>query len=198
MVYSFSRFFTPGIAATVAMHATFGWALLRFDGVPRAAAAAPVMISLVDSAGETRVTAPPKPKVKPLSQPPPPEALPESSALPEAIASTAPAEPAADETPALESSITLPRFDADYLNNPPPVYPALARRLGEQGRVMLRVLVHADGTPTDVTINRSSGSWRLDRAALEAVRQWRFVPARRGDTPVAAPVLVPIAFTLEG
>lgn len=217
MAYSVSHFFTPGVAATVAMHAAFGWMLLHLDGAPSAAAAVPVMVSLIDSAGETRVSAPSKPR---LPSPPEPQlprvkqipkpqdsdvtvaqstpGFPEPSDSPEALASVSSAEPVADETPAPASSITLPRFNADYLNNPPPVYPVLARRLGEQGRVMLRVLVRADGAPAEIAINRSSGSSRLDRAALEAVRRWRFIPARRGDTPVAAPVLVPISFTLEG
>lgn len=197
MAYSVSRFFTPGMAATVAMHAAFGWALLRLNGAPGAAAALPVTVGLVDSVGEAHVPAPPKPEVKPVTRPQPPEALPQASDSPEALASASPAQPVAEEKPAPASSITLPRFSADYLDNQPPVYPALSRRLGEQGQVMLRVLVRANGTPAEVAINYSSGSSRLDRAALDAVRRWRFIPARRGGTPVAAPVLVPISFTLE-
>jgi protein TonB len=91
-----------------------------------------------------------------------------------------------------------PSFDAAYLKNPPPPYPAQSRRLGETGRVVLRVLVTAAGTPERVELRTSSGSQRLDGAALRTVQHWKFVPARQGDTPVSAWVLVPILFTLEG
>lgn len=198
-----SRICSTGVAATVAVHAAFGIALWRSASAQSSVAAVPVMVSLIDSAGETHAPAPPRPEVKPVTRPQPLRAPPQTSdsqALdtPEALAPASPAEPVAEEAPAAASSITLPRFSADYLNNPPPVYPALSRRLGEQGQVMLRVLVRADGTPAEIAISDSSGSSRLDRAALEAVRRWRFVPARRGGTPVAAAVLVPISFTLEG
>ena len=90
-----------------------------------------------------------------------------------------------------------PRFNADYLNNPAPAYPPLSRRMGEEGRVVLRVLVNEHGLPGDVQLRTSSGFNRLDTVALETVRQWKFVPARRGDTPVSAWVLVPISFSLR-
>lgn len=91
-----------------------------------------------------------------------------------------------------------PAFNADYLDNPAPAYPALSRRTGEEGRVLLRVFVEANGLPSKVEIRSSSGSERLDQAALEAVRRWKFVPARQGDRAVPASVVVPIAFNLKG
>lgn len=90
-----------------------------------------------------------------------------------------------------------PRSDADYLNNPKPAYPPMARRLGEQGRVVLRVLVSPRGRVADIELQASSGSPRLDQAAQDTVHQWHFVPARRGEDAVAAWVLVPIAFALK-
>ena len=90
-----------------------------------------------------------------------------------------------------------PRFDAAYLNNPKPVYPLMARHMGMQGRVLLRVLVSATGTPDKVELKRTSGSEVLDRAAVDAVARWRFVPAQLGDSPVSAWVLVPIVFALQ-
>lgn len=87
-------------------------------------------------------------------------------------------------------------FDADYLNNPAPVYPAAARRAGEQGRVLLLVKVSPQGQAEQVELRQGSGFSRLDEAAMTAVRQWRFVPARRGDEPIAASVIVPITFRL--
>ena len=100
------------------------------------------------------------------------------------------AQPGAGTEPAL----TAARFDADYLHNPAPTYPAQSRRLKEEGTVLLLVRVSAEGTPLSVEIRNSSGFERLDEAGLQAVRQWRFVPAKRGSENVAASVLVPIQF----
>jgi periplasmic protein TonB len=94
--------------------------------------------------------------------------------------------------------IQPPKFDADYLNNPAPYYPPLSRRVGEQGRVLLRVFVDASGNPDVVEIKHSCGFPRLDLAAVEAVRKWRFSAARQGQQTVAAWVLVPITFSLKG
>lgn len=90
-----------------------------------------------------------------------------------------------------------PRFDADYLSNPAPDYPAASRQLREQGSVQLRVFVTTDGRAGDVRVHQGSGFERLDQAAIDAVRRWRFVPARQGEGPVAAWVIVPINFTLR-
>jgi len=98
---------------------------------------------------------------------------------------------------AVARSITPPRYQADYLANPPPAYPRRARRDGIEGTVTLKVLVTAAGTPGRVEVETSSGSRVLDRAALDAVKAWRFVPARRGDEAVDAWVRVPVAFRLE-
>jgi protein TonB len=89
------------------------------------------------------------------------------------------------------------RFDADYLHNPKPVYPALSRRQSEEGKVLLKVRVSAQGNALEVAISRSSGFPRLDSAAIDAVTHWRFVPAKRGDETVDSSVIVPITFALE-
>lgn len=106
---------------------------------------------------------------------------------------------AAAPTPRSTSSTTgsPPRFDADYLSNPAPDYPAASRQLREQGNVQLRVFVTADGRVGELQVHQGSGFERLDQAAIDAVRRWRFVPARQGDGPVAAWVIVPINFTLR-
>lgn len=91
-----------------------------------------------------------------------------------------------------------PNFNAAYLNNPPPDYPSISRRLGEQGLVLLSVLVTENGTAGSVELQTGSGSSRLDQAALEAVKKWRFIPAKRGEQPVSASVVVPVRFSIEG
>jgi len=93
--------------------------------------------------------------------------------------------------------VVAPRFDAAYLKNPEPDYPALSKRLGEEGRVLLRVLVTPDGLAEQVEVRQSSGHARLDQAALTTVKRWRFTPARRGEERLAAWVLVPLSFQLE-
>lgn len=101
-------------------------------------------------------------------------------------------------TQAAEVIETLPpRFDADYLNNPEPHYPAISRRLSEQGRVLLRVHVGTQGQALEVVIYKSSQYERLDQAAQSAVKDWRFVPAKRGNQALSEWVIVPIAFNLS-
>jgi protein TonB len=90
-----------------------------------------------------------------------------------------------------------PSFDADYLHNPTPRYPPAAARLRESGRVLLSVAVSAAGMPERVEVATTSGSPRLDQAAIETVKRWRFVPARQGDKPIAASVTVPLVFRLD-
>jgi periplasmic protein TonB len=113
----------------------------------------------------------------------------------DALSLAAPSTPPRSETKPAETR--APQFDVDYLNNPAPNYPALSRRSGEQGRVLLRVFVDELGAAKTVEISHSSGFPRLDIAAAEAVRQWRFVAAHRGDENIAAWVLVPIHFNLR-
>lgn len=122
-----------------------------------------------------------------------------SAAAPTVVSASVPAFPAATATAATAApeAVTEPRFDAAYLNNPAPTYPPLSRRLGEQGRVLMRVFVDPNGAPAQVELRQSSGSRRLDAAAETAVRRWRFVPARRGREAVGAWVLVPISFSLR-
>jgi protein TonB len=93
--------------------------------------------------------------------------------------------------------VVAPRFDADYLQNPKPVYPAISRRLSEEGRVVLRVKVSHSGLPLSVDIKQSSGFVRLDDAARGAVERWKFVPAKQGGEAIEAWVLVPLHFSLD-
>lgn len=102
------------------------------------------------------------------------------------------------DAPPQEPTVEQPRFNADYLENPAPAYPPLSRKLREEGQVLLRVKVSADGKPIQVTLHQSSGYARLDERAEDTVRRWKFIPARRADVPVEAWVIVPIQFSLKG
>jgi protein TonB len=122
----------------------------------------------------------------------------EAATPPERLPTIAVAPPEAKTAPRPAPPIEPPRFDMAYLDNPPPAYPALSRRTREEGRVLLRVRVDAEGHVAAIEVQATSGHPRLDEAAVEAVRQWRFVPARAGDHRVAGWAVVPINFHLSG
>lgn len=120
---------------------------------------------------------------------PEPEPVPEVAPTPDRVVAEArkPAPP----------SPTPPR-PADYLNNPKPPYPALSRRLGEEGVVRLNILVNPDGSVARLELSKSSGYPRLDQSAMDTVQSsWKFEPARQDGSPVAAWVIVPIQFTVR-
>jgi periplasmic protein TonB len=120
-----------------------------------------------------------------------------SEPAPAAPVATPPEVKPAPPTPPAAPAISDARFDADYLRNPSPPYPPLSRRMGEEGKVILRVSVNPQGSADAVEVRTSSGSSRLDESALKTVRNWKFIPAKRGDTAVQSWVLVPIIFKLE-
>jgi protein TonB len=153
---------------------------------PREAPPVPAIIALPQS--EVLLRSSPAPEAEP---PAPRQEVPRAAAAPA---------PKADGGSSRDqgATITPPNSSAAYLRNPPPRYPVSARRNGEQGTVTLRVFVTKDGAPANVSVHTTSGSPSLDRAALEAVKTWRFVPARQGTEPVDASVLVPIVFKLDG
>lgn len=108
---------------------------------------------------------------------------------------TLPAAPATGAT--ATAPVTPAHFAAAYLRNPAPAYPAVSRRRGEQGKTLLRVHVLPSGLPDEILIQQGSGFERLDRAAIEAVQRWKFVPAQQGGNRIAAWVIVPIQFSLQ-
>lgn len=128
----------------------------------------------------------PEPQPAPVSTPVP---APAPSPVVSEVPKPAPAPP--------PLPVTQPRFNADYLNNPKPAYPSISRRMGEEGEVRLRVHVDPAGNAQQIEIYRSSGFPRLDQAALDTVKQWRFIPARQGDQSISAWVIVPILFSLR-
>ena len=146
----------------------------------------------------------PKPQPAPtpvLNAPPAPDAPTVSAnapvdTTPVAPPAAAPAPPA-PPAPAAPPRIELPSSNAAYLQNPAPAYPAISKRMGEEGKVVLRVLIGADGLAQKVELQQSSGYDRLDRQAQEAVLRWRFVPGKRNGVPETMWNLVPINFVLE-
>jgi protein TonB len=206
------RFFV--VAATLHL-AVLAWPLSQSLEIPPPE---PLTVRLIEALQATPeplpVVSPPAPPPKPAKpkpqQTPPvlamtpeqqaPTAAPAVVAAPPvaapspAPAAVAPAPPAVSAAPA---PVTPARFDAAYLQNLERKYPPLSRRLGEEGKVLLKVLVGKDGHPAAVDIEKSSNFRRLDEAARQAVASWRFTPARRGDEAIEASVIVPIVFRLQ-
>lgn len=162
--------------------------LVRPVDVPPQAFVPKPMIQL-PSPGPTQVALdappPPAPVMQAIAAPAPQVAAPAAAAP--APAAPAPAAPAAVEGGDLSSQV---------LSAKPPVYPVAARRAREQGTVKLLVLVGPDGRVSDVMVSSSSGSKRLDEAALSAVKRWRWSPTKRDGAAVAVRGTVTIPFVL--
>lgn len=204
-----------GLGITLALHAMLVAGLLTYEPARKALLdAAPIMVQLIVppkveppkiEPPKPLPTALPKPKpvtTKPVERPVEPQILAIPVEAPAAVPVAPPAPPpapvVAEAAGGPPGAMSQPIFNADYLNNPAPIYPSVSRRMGEQGRVILRVLVSPAGTAEDVQVRTTSGFLRLDEAARETVRRWKFVPAKRGSEAVQAWVLIPISFRLEG
>lgn len=223
-----SRFSPLWLAAVVAVHAVgLYWLMANSGTALPPPVERPILVSLITPAAETSkparaVPLPPVSKQKPVQQtaarkpvemqqslaaaPVPSSApattqqavLPAEAPLPAPDSAPEATPPAAAEAATQPEPIEPPRFNANYLDNPRPAYPSLSRRLGEEGRVLLRVEVDTGGRPANVVLHKSSGHLRLDEAAVETVLRWKFLPAHQGGQPVAAWVIVPIQFSLRG
>jgi protein TonB len=147
------------------------------------------------------LTPPPTPQPPAPATPEPPAVLaaPTASVTAPVVPAAAPAPPppAPPPPPAAPAKVELPSSKADYLHNPPPDYPRMSKRLGEQGKVVLKVLIGTDGAPQKVELVTSSGFERLDKSAMDAAMRWRYVPGKRGGVAEAMWYQVPIQFTLE-
>ena len=143
----------------------------------------------------------PQPKLQPKEPQPklqPKEIEPEPMPAEEpAIKEVTPPEPQNASPPSPVQLDAEPDYRADYLNNPRPPYPMVARRMGYNGKVILNVEVLAEGKAGQVLLHQSSGYAILDDAALQTVKTWKFSPAKRFGQPATQWFLVPIRFSLE-
>jgi len=143
----------------------------------------------------------PLPTPQPTAVPVAPPTVAATAPVNAPVSATAPVAPVpsvvAVPAPSPPAKVDMPTTVADYQAKSPPVYPAMSKRMGEQGRVVLRVLIGADGVPQQAEVQQSSGHGRLDRAAVEAVMRWRYVPGKRGGVPETMWFQVPIEFKLE-
>jgi periplasmic protein TonB len=126
---------------------------------------------------------------EPVALPPQPERTPEPVAVAEPP--PAPQMPAGPVTLSSELSVACPELSA-------PAYPAISRRLGEEGKLVLRVELDEKGRINVAQVVNSSGFKRLDEAAMAAVKTWRCNPPVRDGQPVRAVALQPFNFVLQG
>jgi periplasmic protein TonB len=199
------------LAVIVALHAALGVILLTTGAVTRARVIVPVSLALYlppnTSPPEAVELPKPKPQVRDarlreevpevvLARPEVPVtvSLVIPARTPEVV--TAPAAPPSVEQRVAVPRVQLPLSAADYLNNPAPPYPPVSKRLREEGRVLLWVLVSAEGLPQKIELRKSSGFNRLDEVAAETVQRWKFVPGMRNGAAEAMWVEVPIDFRL--
>ena len=142
------------------------------------------------------VEAPKPPPPKP--QPPKPQPPKPRQAAPTTPTSDAPPQQAA-AAPAAQQAGPKVVTDAQvgYLTRPSPIYPMRSKRAGDQGTVMVRVLVDATGRPSQVALQKSSGHPDLDESALSALRAARFRPFMDAGTAQAVWVICPIGFALQ-
>jgi periplasmic protein TonB len=155
----------------------------------------------------------PQPKVTPVKQPvitraPAPSAAPQPMAIADPTPSAdvpigtltpQPPAPPVNSAPAAPAppAVQLPSTAADYLQNPRATYPPLSRRMAEQGLVLVRVLVGADGHPQKTELKRSSGYERLDKAALDYVMKCRYVPGKVGGVAQTMWYDAPVNYVLD-
>ena len=213
-------------AGVVLAHAGLIWLIvtgLLSTTVPGGETEHLIMANVITDAPAAPATAAPLPQAQPKTLPQPrtptlPSLTPTptptptpvvSSAAPTAAAPTVPtpaatptaAAPTGNQRPSTASAapaaVVLPSSDADYLNNPAPVYPGMSRRMGEQGTAVLRVFINTEGRAEKAEIRTSSGYSRLDEAALATVQRWRYVPGKRAGVPEAMWFNVPIRFVLD-
>ena len=175
-----------------------------------------VLVTFVAPPPPPKAPPPAAPKVVPLVQLPPP-VLPSVPVPVVQIApqpnivtvtqSAVPAEPrpvqvATVNTPAapVAAVVSTPKTitsGVEYIQAPQPVYPQISKRMGEQGRVMLRILVNEKGMPDQVVVHTSSGSARLDEAGRQAALRAQFKPHMEDGHAVAVYVIVPLNFQLS-
>lgn len=160
---------------------------------PSAAPPAPVKREVARAPAPVKAVTP-RPLAIPDSTPSP--TAPVGMIEPAPVAPPVAAAPVAEAPPA-PVRVELPSSSADYLQNPKPPYPSMSKRLGEQGEVVVRVLIGLNGTAQEAEIKKSSGFDRLDQSALATVLRWRYVPGKRSGVAQAMWFNVPINFVLE-
>jgi periplasmic protein TonB len=194
-------------APIVLLHVGFIYALQ--NGMAQRVAKLPTAVFATLIQSETARPAPPPAPLKSLSPPKltvpaiTPAIVPDI-AITNSTASTAPARESSTAAPTAptQSAVAAPSqpktiSTVEYLQAPQPEYPSMSRRMGEQGKVLLRILVNEKGRAEHIDIQRSSGFPRLDEAARAAASRALFKPYVEDGKAMAVYVVVPIGFQLD-
>jgi periplasmic protein TonB len=207
----------PGLMFVLAIHGALLYFLFKQQLIPPPEQLATLLVNFIPSPKpkeESKPEPPPPaaPKPQPVKKPqsrqltaeapvvsesepvaPPslPEPKPESKPEPVAVAEAPPQMSPGPVTLSAELSVACPELNA-------PAYPALSRRLGEEGKLVLRVELDESGRVNIAQVVNSSGFKRLDEAAMVAVKTWRCNPPQRNGQPVRAIALQPFNFVLQG
>lgn len=220
MIINRNPAFLPSLMFVIAAHGALLYFLFRQQLIPPPEQMATLFVNFVPAMQPKEEPKPeppppqPKPKPKPVKKPPPrqivaetpplsaaepvaplpapdPEPEPEPEPVAVAEAPPAPQMPAGPITLSGELSVACPELSA-------PAYPPLSRRLGEEGKLVLRVELDESGHVNLAQVVDSSGYKRLDEAAMDAVKTWRCNPPMRSGQPVRAIALQPFNFVLQG
>jgi protein TonB len=209
-----------GLALVLVMHAAILWSLWHYRILPPPSEATTLFVSLLNDPPkpEPPKPEPPKPKPQPVKlekhvEPPPPQQIVAQAPVVLPTEPVAPPPPPAP-APVIESPVEpAPPPPPPKPAGPvvlsgelaiacpqrmPPAYPSLSRRLGEEGKTVLRVELDQTGKVDRASIKTSSGYSRLDEAAISAVRSWHCNPAMRDGEAVRAVAIQPFNFVLQG
>lgn len=192
------------IVTILLIHVMTLYALVKFDVIHVAPTKKPLVVDLIAEAPTPAAEKPepqrvvvekvqpvvvtPPPIVQTLAPPPPPQIM-VTTMPPPPKPVAAPAPPA--------GPVMVGNLDERLLEGRPPRYPVESRRKHEQGTVVVRLLIGTDGRVQQISIAQSSGFERLDQAAIQAIRGWRWQPIIRDGQPVEVRGLYSMPFTLQ-
>ena len=204
------------VAGVVLVHGALAWGLWQLDGVREAVQQVlPLQVQwIAPPAPQPSPPPPPAPRQpQPAPRPvpvvtaaPTPAPAPQQAVTPAPVAVSAEPAPIAPVSapvaappapPPPAAPVQIPATALRYLVPPAQVYPLASRRLREQGTVVLRLVVDAQGLPQQVSVHRSSGFARLDEQALQAMRAARFAPHTVNGAAVPWTALAPLAYEID-
>lgn len=205
-----------GVLVVLAVHGAVLYGLWSASQLPQPDTATTVFVDFIDppqrQLKEPLKREPPVPvnlKKSRLPEPRPPEPLQQLVAETPVVSPTEAVALPSPASPMIPASVSTEPLPAEPINltsdlsvscpvRTAPTYPPLARRMGEEGEVVLRVELSEDGQIASARVATSSGFRRLDEAALAAIKSWRCNAAERDGQPVRAVAIQPFKFSLEG
>ena len=193
-----------GLLFVLVLHGAVLYKLWSYRISPKPVDETTIMVNIINSppSDQPKPPKPEPPKPQPVEPLKPQQLVAETPAVtPDEPVAYAPApSPSVVEAPPLPTQpvVLAGELSVSCQERTPPDYPLLSKRMNEQGKVVLRVELEEDGRVAHLEVIKSSGSQRLDSAALSAVKTWRCKPTMRNGVAVKAVALQPFNFILEG